>query len=381
MDPMHFTSQRTGAPAPIPGGLHAFVPHHLPPTISLDLELVRMLTEAQGALSAVDAAVSVLPNPALALTPLLYGELSSSCRIEGSPVSWDEALQLPLEDVPEESEAYDILNCRDALQLGLTDLAVMPLTSGLLGRVHALVMRGIRSSHVQPGELREIQIFVGVRRGRLSSATYVPPPWQEVQGLMADLERYACEDRELPTLLQCGILHAQFEMIHPFRDGNGKLGRLLMPLFLYARRALKHPVVFLSPHFERNRREYYHRLRGISHHGEWEKWLMFFLDGVIHQSRDILDCVTQIAALREQTRAQLIGGRGAGTVLRLLDMLIENPYATTSSVAQGLEVTVPTARGALTALQNIGFIEEITGRKRGQKYCASGVLDIILGHD
>jgi Fic family protein len=381
MDPVNFTSERTGAPAPIPGGLHAFVPHHLPPTIDLDLELVRMLTKAQGALCAVDAAVSMLPNPALALTPLLYGEISSSCRIEGVPESWDEALQLPLEEVSEESEAFDILNCRDALQLGLTDLAAMPLTTVLLRRVHAIVMRGIRGSHVSQGELREIQIFVGVRRGRLSSATYVPPPWQEVQGLMADLERYMCEDRQLPPLIQCAILHAQFEMIHPFRDGNGKLGRLLMPLFLYARRIIKHPVLLLSPHFERNRREYYHRLRGISHHGEWEKWLMFFLDGVIQQSRDVLDCVVQIAALREQTRAQLVSGRGAATTLRLLDMLLENPYATTNSVSEGLQVTVPTARGALTTLENLGFIEEITGRKRGQRYCANGVLDILFGHE
>lgn len=381
MDPVNFTSERTGVVVPIPGQLYAFLPHHLPPTIELDREMLRLLTAAERALGGLDAAVSVLPNPDLVLGPLLYGEVSASCRIEGAKAGWDEALQLALEEVDEDNEDHDIVAYLRALQVGLSDLERVPFTVKFMQRMHTLTFQGPRGMHMSPGDFRQVQIFVGVRRNRLTTASYVPPPWQDVNVLMEDLERYACEDHDLPPLLQCAIQHAQFEMIHPFRDGNGKIGRLLMGLFLFYRRTLHYPVLLLSPFFERNRREYYARLRGVSHYGEWEKWLLFFLDGVIRQSQEALDIVRQFVALREQTRARLIADRASGTVLRLVDTLLENPYVTTSYVTQKLGVTVPTARGALAALQNIGFIEEITGRKRGQRFCANGVLDTVLRHD
>lgn len=381
MDPVNFTSERAGVVVPIPGALHAFLPHHLPPTIEVDAEMLRLLTTAERALGGLDAAVSMLPDPNLVLTPLLYGEVSASCRIEGATLGWDDALQLPLEEAEEASQEHHILKYLETLRVGISDLERVPFTGKLMQRLHAGIFQGERGHHMSPGDFREIQIFVGVRRSRVSTASYVPPPWQDVTVLMADLERFACEDRMLPSLLQCAILHAQFEMIHPFRDGNGKIGRLLMGLFLFYRRTLKHPVLLLSPYFERNRREYYHRLRAVSHYGEWEKWLLFFLDGVIQQSQEALESVRQVAALRESARAELIAGRASGTVLRLLDTLLENPYVTTSYVTQKLGVTVPTARGALAVLQNIGFVEEITGRRRGQRFCAMAVVDTILRHD
>jgi Fic family protein len=159
------------------------------------------------------------------------------------------------------------------------------------------------------------------------------------------------------------------------------LGRLLMPLFLSFRRATRHPVLMLSPYFERNRREYYHSLQAVSHYGEWEKWLLFFLDAVVRQSREALETVQHIAALREETRNRLIAARATDTIFRLLDTLLENPYVTTSYVTQKLGVTVPTARGALAVLENLGFIEEITGRKRGQRFCATAVVDAVVRHD
>lgn len=343
--------------------------------------MLRLLTTAERALGGLDAAVGMLPNPDFVVTPLLLGEVSASCRIEGDTVGWDEALQLALEEPVEASQEHHILKYLETVRVGMRDLEQVPFTVKLMQRLHAGVFQGLRGHHMSPGDFRQIQIFVGVRRSRVSTATYVPPPWQEVTVLMEDLERYACEDRGLPPLLQCAIQHAQFEMIHPFRDGNGKLGRLLMGLFLFYRRTLHHPVLLLSPYFERNRREYYHRLRAVSHYGEWEKWLLFFLDGVIQQSQEALESVRQIAALRESTRAQLITERASGTVLRLLDTLLENPYVTTSYVTQKLGVTVPTARGALAALQNIGFVEEITGRKRGQRFCATAVVDTMVRHE
>jgi len=381
MDPTHIISQRTGAAVPIPGGLHAFMPHHLPPAIEVDREMLSLLSMAERALGGLDAAVGMLPSPDLRLLPLLHGELSASCRIEGAKVGWDDSLQLMLEDVPEDSEEHDILNCLETLRVGQADLVSVPFTVKLIQRLHFGIMSGVRGIHASPGDFRQIQIFIGARHNRLSTASYIPPPQQEVPGLMADLERYACEDHSLPPLLQCAILHAQFEMIHPFRDGNGKLGRLLMGLFLSSRRTLRYPVLMLSPYFERNRREYYHLLQGISHYGEWEKWLLFFLDAVVRQSREALETVQHIAALREETRNRLIASRATDTTLRLLDTLLENPYVTTGLVTQRLGVTVPTARGALAVLENLGFIEEITGRKRGQRFCATAVVDAVVRHD
>ncbi|MEI6501241.1 MAG: Fic/DOC family N-terminal domain-containing protein [Armatimonadota bacterium] len=171
MDPMQFTSQRTGVVVSIPGGLHAFMPNHLPPVIEIYREMLSLLSLAERTLGGLDAAVGMLPNPALALTPLLLGEMAASCRIEGGKMGWDEALQLVLEEVCEDCEEHDILNCLDTLQVGQTDLASVPFTAKLIQRLHFGIMAGARGAHASPGDYRQIQVFVGARNNRLSTAS------------------------------------------------------------------------------------------------------------------------------------------------------------------------------------------------------------------
>jgi len=238
-------------------------------------------------------------------------------------------------------------------------------------------MRGAQWAYVSPGRFRQIQTFIGVRNKRLGTASYVPPPWQHVADLMADWERYARKGRELPPLVQAAILHAQFEMIHPFMDGNGKVGRMAMCLFLLHRGRLNHPVLLLSPYFERTRREYYQALRAVSHEGLWEKWVLYFLKGVTRESERLLRVAQRLNCLREEAREQLIARRAAPSVLRLVDTLLDNPYTSRDLAACKLGVAPRTARAAIAVLEQIGLVQAVAGRHRGKRFRAGDIIDAL----
>lgn len=380
MDSSEIRSDRAGTVSAIPGGLCAFVPDRFPPTLNLDGELLPALCRAESALSGLDAAVGLLPWMEKLVVPMQIAEAAASCQIEGASVDWEEALEADLlPTVPTDTELHDVKHYLQAQRVALGKLGSGPLDLKVARMVHGEIMTGPRGNLASPGQFREIQIFVGVRRGRLATASYVPPPQALVPGLMETWNHYAREDGTLPPLLQTALLHAQFELIHPFRDGNGKTGRMLMGLFLRSRGRLQHPVLFMSQWFERHRRDYYELLRGISHYGEWEEWALYFLDGVTEQSSKSLTALRALARLREDMYCQLKAARASATALDLIDTLFENPYTTTARVTEKLGVSVPTARGALALLVNCGMITEVTGRKRGQRFCAPRILEALRG--
>lgn len=380
MDSSEIRSDRAGTVTAIPGGLSAFVPDRFPPTLRLDDELLRTLSSAEAALASLDAVADLAPWMEKLLVPMQIAEAAASCQIEGASVDWEEALEADLlPTVPTDTELHDIKHYLQAQREALGKLRQGPLDLKVARMVHGEIMTGPRGSLASPGQFREIQIFVGVRRGRLSTASYVPPPQALVPGLMETWNRYAWENASLPPLLQTALLHAQFELIHPFRDGNGKTGRMLMGLFLQSRGRLQHPVLFMSQWFERHRREYYELLRGVSHYGEWEEWVLYFLNGVAEQSSKALSVLRELARLREAIYRQLKIAKASATALGLIDTLFENPYTTTARVTERLGVSVPTARGALALLANSGVVREVTGRKRGQRFCATQILEALRG--
>lgn len=380
MDSSEIRSDRAGSVSAIPGGLCAFVPDRFPPTLRIEGELLLALSRAEAALGALDGAVGLLPAMERLVVPMQIAEAAASCRIEGASLDWEEALEADLlPSVPTDTELHDIKHYLQAQRVAWSNRGTMPLDLEAVRMLHGEIMTGPRGNLASPGEFRQIQIFVGVRQKRLATASYVPPPQALVPGLMQAWERYAQEDGSLPPLLQTALLHGQFELIHPFRDGNGKTGRLLMGLFLQSRGRLQHPVLFLSQWFEKHRRDYYELLRGISHDGEWEEWALYFLDGVTEQSAKAVTTLRELARLREDLRCRLKTAKATSTALNLIDTLFENPYTSTARVTEKLGVSVPTARGALALLANCGVIEELTGRKRGQRFCATPILEALRG--
>ncbi len=377
MDRLDIKDDRAGKVVSIPGGLWAFVPHHLPPWIESSPRFMQAVAEAGSALSRVDGAMGMFPAGATPISPLLWREASASARIEGAGVTCAQAVQTELECAPEGSELDEAAACRAAMQLGLDHLPTLSFGVELVKLMHAEAMRGAHWAYVSPGRFREVQTFIGVRRKRLSTASYVPPPWDYIADLMADWERFARDNRELPPLVQTAILHAQFELIHPFMDGNGKVGRMAMNLFLLSCGRLNHPVLLLSPYFERTRPEYYQALRGVSHEGLWEQWVMYFLRGVTEECERLLVVAKRLNALREGTRERLLTRRVSGTVLHLVDTLLDNPYTDRQLAASKLGVTPRTAGAAITILEHIGLLERVAGPVRGQRFRAPEIIDAL----
>jgi Fic family protein len=321
--------------------------------------------------------MSMFPASATPIAPLLWREASASARIEGAGITCAEAVQTELECAPEGSELDEAAACHAAMQLGLNQMEELSFSVELIKLMHAEAMRGAHWAYVSPGRFREVQTFIGVRNKRLATASYVPPPWQHLADLMTDWERYARKNRELPPLVQAAILHAQFEMIHPFMDGNGKVGRMAMNLYLVYKGHLKHPVLLLSPYFERTRREYYQALRAVSHEGHWEKWVLYFLRGVTEESDRLLAVAQRLNGLREETRERLIARRASANVLLLVDTLLENPYTDRNLAAGRLDVTLRTARAAIGVLEQIGFVELTTDQRKGHRFRAPEIIDAL----
>ncbi|MBU0609156.1 MAG: Fic family protein [Armatimonadetes bacterium] len=377
MDRLDIKDDRAGKAVSIPGGLWAFVPHKLPPWIEAGPRFLQALGGASSALSRVDGAMSMFPPGATPISPLLWREASASARIEGAGVTCAEAVQTELECAPMGSEVDEAAACHAAMQLGLDRMPEVGFGVELLKLVHAEAMRGAHWAYVSPGRFREVQTFIGVRQKRLATASYVPPPWQRIAELMADWEHYARQNRESSALVQAAILHAQFEMIHPFMDGNGKVGRMAMNLFLLSCGRLRYPVLLLSPYFERTRPEYYHTLRGVSHEGLWEQWVLYFLRGVTEESDRLLAVAQRLNALREETREHLITRRASPSALRLLDTLLDNPYTDSHLAADKLGATPRAARAAIATLERLGVLEAIPGPRCGQRFRAPEIVEAL----
>ena len=378
MDDRRFTSTAFGRIIQAPGGgfpYDAFEPAPLPRSLALAADVVVALSEADRALGRLAGAGRLLPNPHLLIGPYMLREAVSSSRIEGTQASLSDVLEAR-SGGPESPDVAEVLNYVRALQFGLARLNDLPVCVRLLCEVHEHLLRGVRGESRLPGEVRRSQNWIGEGSVALADAIFVPPPVEQMRAALDDLERFLNEAPPLPPLIRCGLAHYQFETIHPFLDGNGRLGRLLMVFLMTEWGLLPQPLLYLSAYFETRRAEYYNRLQAVRERGEIDQWLSFFLDGVTTQASDALLRAERLGDLREGYHARLAGGRSRGR--EVVDLAFESPVVTSAMVVERLSITAAGAVKLLGRLEGEGILREIErlpGRSR--RWVASEILETL----
>lgn len=360
--------------------VHAFVPPPLPPEPGIDvLPLLERLSLAERALGRLDGITMLLPRQELFLYMYVRKEAVLSSQIEGTQSTLTDLLRFeteaqagqPIDDVREVS------NYVDAMMFGLERLNQLPLSLRLIREMHARLLQSGRGETKSPGEFRRSQNWIGGTRP--GNALYVPPPVTELGACLAALESFMHEDRSrLPTLIKAGLLHVQFETIHPFLDGNGRIGRLLVTLFLCVHGVLRSPLLYLSLYLKTHRADYYRLLQEVREQGAWEAWLEFFLDGVAETANQAFNAATRIVGLFKEDRERITAAsERAGSALRVHDLLQQNPFVTANLLVERTSLSAPTVNAALADLERLGIVEEVTGRKRGRVFAYRQYLAIL----
>ncbi|MHB8462111.1 MAG: Fic family protein [Vulcanimicrobiaceae bacterium] len=367
-------AHRAGRYIQQPAGYRAFIPVSLPPEppIKVSERLRPLLSEADFALGRLDGAALTLPNPDLFVFIYVRKEAVLSSEIEGTKSSLQNVLaaEARLYDPDAPSDVEEVINYVRALNHGLARLPDLPVSVRLMREIHRELMDGVRGGMLTPGELRTSQNWIGPAGCSLRDASFVPPPPHEVPKALSDLEHFLHGPAEIPVLLQVGLAHAQFETIHPFLDGNGRMGRLLITFLLTEKKLLAQPVLYLSTYFKRHRAEYYDRLQAVRDVGDWEGWLAFFLQGVIEVSREATQTAAAILRMREQFRNAITEnlGRAAGNGHRTMDRLFDHPIVTVARVREWLDITSASANNLVTRLEGIGVLRETTGFARNRRF-------------
>lgn len=359
-------------------GESAFVPVPLPRTLQLSPSAVSLLDRASRAVSVLAGVGETLPNPHLLIRPFLRREAVLSSKIEGTQTSISDLFLYEASGAKRDrgGDAREVHNYVEALEHGLERLEALPLSVRLFNGVHSMLMAGVRGTDRRPGELRTEQVWIGSEGTSIGEARFIPPPADLVRDLLTDLEEFVNEELEMPPLIQCALMHYQFETIHPYFDGNGRVGRLLIVLFLCAKGVLPTPLLYLSAYFERNRDQYYDRLLELSRTGDWEPWLRFFLLGVEEQSKDAVARSRRVRNLLERYRRDLQDRKASANALRLLDAMFERPFMTPALASKILNVTWPGAKGVLERLRGAEIVDVVPG-KGGLMYVARELLTVI----
>jgi Fic family protein len=357
-----------------PNHYSAFMPGPLPPVppVAVDGAMQTMLSKADRALGRLDGSIQTLPDPDMFVFMYVRKEAVLSSQIEGTQSSLNDLLEAEaaIHDANRPSDVGEVLNYVRAMNHGLERLKELPISVRLIREIHAELMQGVRGNHANPGELRRSQNWIGPGGSTLHDAVFVPPPPHEVEPLLSDLERFIHARSDIPALIKIGLIHAQFETIHPFLDGNGRVGRLLIAFFLCGEEILLKPVLYLSHWFKLHRARYYELLQAIRDRGEWEEWLKFFLEGVATVSLEATETARAIVALRERHRRIVTDrfGRSAGNGLRVLEALYSRPYVTIAEVRQNLGLSFPAAAELIQRFVDAELLAEITGRERYRVY-------------
>ena len=376
MDPKLFRSPEAGRVVKTITGYWTFLPAIPPPAIVYDPSLALLLSQADSALSELSGLGRVMPNADLLIAPYVRREAVASSRIEGTQADLSDLLLDEIEPkrTPPGSDVYEIRNYVAALNLGMKRLAKLPLAGRLIKEMHAVLMRGVRGENMTPGEFRRSQNWIGPPGSTLLDATYVPPPREEMHECLKHWERFVNDRGQMPDLIQCAILHEHFEAIHPFLDGNGRIGRLLITLFLMERNRLSKPLLYLSSYIESHKREYYDLLQRIRTDGDWGSWIRYFLVAVRDTARSAIEQSEAILSVRDKYRSKLQKRHRA---LSLLDSLFVNPYTTVGRAARELGVAAPTAQKTIDQLVAAKMLEESSGREWGRYWLARPILKVV----
>ncbi|HOM27907.1 MAG TPA: Fic family protein [Deltaproteobacteria bacterium] len=369
--------KRPGRTITLSKGGRAFVPDPLPPKLEWSHGLLRSLSEADRLLGWLAGEGRRMKNPTLLMRPFLTREAVLSSRIEGTQATLGEILAADAGAGGGlgRGDLREVANYVACLNHGIARLGQTPLSTPLVLELHERLMDGVRGEDATPGEFRKVQNWIGPPGCRIEEASYVPPPPELVPELMASLEAFL-QDDSLPPLVQIGLAHYQFEAIHPFMDGNGRMGRLLVILFLIERGVLPTPLLYLSAFFEATRDTYYRCLRRVDTEGDWEGWLSYFFTGIARQAEDALDRAESINDIIASWRHSVAGLKSKILPL-VIDALAANPFTTATRLAQGLGVAFTTAQRAIDHLVELGILVPTSHARRDRVYCAKGLLDVL----
>jgi Fic family protein len=360
--------------------VRAFVPPPLPPEPPIDvLSLLERLSVAERALGRLDGITMLLPRQELFLYMYVRKEAVLSSQIEGTQSTLSDLLRFETEAQAGEpiDDIREVSNYVDAMMFGLERLGELPLSLRLIREMHARLLQSGRGGTKDPGEFRRSQNWIG--GSRPGNALFVPPPVNELDATLGALESFMHEHQsKLPPLIKAGLLHVQFETIHPFLDGNGRIGRLLVTLYLCVNGVLRKPLLYLSLYLKTRRVDYYRLLQEVRERGAWEAWLEFFLDGVAETANQAFDAATRIAHLFKQDRERITAESDrAGSALRIHDLMQQNPYVTSNQLVEGTGLSAPTVNAVLADLERLGIVEEVTGRRRGRVFGYRRYLAIL----
>lgn len=358
-----------------------FIPPKLPPKIDYT-NLIKEIGQAHNNLGKLNGLLINIPNPGLLTTPLLTKEAVLSSRIEGTQATLEDVFKYEAEEkVSEEGEiekdVREIINYRKAMSLAIDELKNRPIGENLIKKIHFHLLSSVRGANKDRGNLRRIQVYIAAPGTPIEEATYIPPPITEIPSLLSNWESYINSEQEKDPLIQMGIAHYQFEAIHPFMDGNGRIGRLIIPLFLYQRKLLSYPLLYISEFFEKNRKDYYALLKRVSEEENWENWIRFFLTALTDQSLKTQVSVLEIIALHNNLKNKIIAINSAYAI-NLLDIIFTNPIISFVSIKKRLKTkSYQTIYNLLTKFVKIGILKEVSGKRRNRIYVFQELLDIL----
>ncbi len=363
-------------------GYHAFIPAPLPPKIKWSDKLLSLLSKADRGIAQLSEVGASFPAPQVVVRPFIRREAVVSSRIEGTQTSLQELLtyearQLPLFENP---DAHEVHNYVKALDFGLKRVGSLPISQRLIREVHARLMQGVRGEYATPGEFRRSQNWIGGPGATIDTARYVPPPVEKMLVCLSDLEKYIHSPSDLPPIIRIGLIHYQFEAIHPFLDGNGRVGRLLVSLLLSAWGLLPQPLLYLSAYFEIHRQEYYDQLLSVSLNGTWESWLEFFLNGVDQQAKESTARLRRLRDIRLEFEELISPERTRITLGQAVDFLMSQPIVTVSQLQDGIGLNnFVTAQRYVDRLIELGILRQLGGRARNRLFIADEIFNGIEG--
>jgi Fic family protein len=380
MNPNDFSSTSPGRILRTTKGYWVFIPNLLPPLLNWDTTLITSLGEAERNLGRLAILADTLPTPHILVCPFIRREAVLSSRIEGTRTSLEDLYQYEsaqssfLDDV---SDVREVHNYVRAMDYGLERSKTLPVSLRLIREIHSILMEGVRGDQLTPGEFRRSQNWIGPPGSTIESATFVPPPVDEMHQALDALEKFIHASSDIPQLVRVGMIHYQFEAIHPFLDGNGRMGRLLVILLLIEWGLISQPLLYLSAFFETHRLDYYYRLLAVSQRGEWENWLLFFFKGISSQSLDAIGRIERLGKLRLVYQDRLRTERASSRLLQTLDVLLERPILNIRQLESILDIPYRTAQRYVERLVDIGILREVTGRARNRIYRADEIFRVL----
>ena len=364
-------------------GYNAFIPDKLPPHLIWSTKLLSKLASAERNIARLEEVGKNFPLPHIVVRPFIRKEAVLSSQIEGTRTTFEQLLTFEAQklslfgDIEDRQEVHNYVL---ALDYGLKRLETLPISVRLIREMHGILLKGVRGEAMTPGEVRRSQNWIGRPGATLTDARYIPPPYEDMADCLFELEKFIHQESDIPALIRIGLIHYQFEAIHPFLDGNGRIGRLLITMLLVAWGLLTQPLLYLSSFIEKNRTEYYDRLLAVTQKGQWEEWLLFFLDGVDEQAKDAIDCIQALQILRLDYQKLFSKARSRKHLAQMVDYFISTPI---SSIKQAKAETglgnFLTVERYFQKLEALGIIQEVTGKARGRVYRADKILQILKG--